>query len=50
MSSSAPRSAPRWRDPEIDFAMVAKGFGVYSEGPISDPKDLAPALQRRSRW
>jgi acetolactate synthase I/II/III large subunit len=34
------------RDPEIDFAMVAKGFGVYAEGPIRDPKDLAPALTR----
>ncbi len=34
------------RDPYIDFATVAKGFGVYAEGPISDPKDLAPALQR----
>ena len=34
------------RDPDIDFAMVAKGFGVYAEGPISNPRDLAPALQR----
>ena len=34
------------RDPYIDFATVAKGFGVYAEGPINDPKDLAPALQR----
>ncbi len=34
------------RDPEIDFAAVAQGFGVYSAGPISDPNELAPALQR----
>ncbi|HEV2550982.1 MAG TPA: thiamine pyrophosphate-dependent enzyme [Stellaceae bacterium] len=34
------------RDPEIDFATVAKGFGVYAEGPISDPKELGPALKR----
>jgi acetolactate synthase-1/2/3 large subunit len=34
------------RDPNIDFAMVAKGLGVYAEGPITDPKDVGPALQR----
>ena len=33
-------------DPNIDFAKVAQGMGVYAEGPISDPKDLAPALRR----
>ncbi|MGP0090982.1 MAG: thiamine pyrophosphate-binding protein [Xanthobacteraceae bacterium] len=33
-------------DPNIDYATVAKGFGVYGEGPISDPNDLAPALKR----
>ncbi len=33
-------------DPNVDFATVAKGFGVYAEGPISDPADLGPALQR----
>jgi acetolactate synthase I/II/III large subunit len=33
-------------DPNIDFATVAKGFGVYGEGPITDPKDLGPALER----
>jgi hypothetical protein len=25
---------------------VARGFGVHGEGPITDPKDLAPALKR----
>ena len=34
------------KDPHIDYATVAKGFGVYAEGPITDPKDLGPALQR----
>jgi acetolactate synthase I/II/III large subunit len=34
------------RDPDIDFAMVAKGLGVYAEGPISDPNEVGPALQR----
>jgi acetolactate synthase-1/2/3 large subunit len=33
-------------DPNIDFAMMAKSMGVYSEGPIDNPKDLAPALKR----
>lgn len=33
-------------DPNVDYATVARGFGVYGEGPIIDPKDLGPALQR----
>ena len=33
-------------DPNIDYAAVARGMGVYGEGPISDPKDLGPALRR----
>jgi acetolactate synthase-1/2/3 large subunit len=33
-------------DPNVNFATVAKGFGVQGEGPIADPSDLAPALQR----
>ena len=33
-------------DPNVDYATVARGFGVYGEGPITDPKDLAPALKR----
>ena len=36
----------RITDPNINFAMVAKGMGVYSEGPITDPKDLGPAILR----
>ena len=34
------------KDPNIDYATVARGMGVHGEGPITDPKDLAPALQR----
>ena len=34
------------REPFIDYATIAKGMGVYSEGPIDNPKDLAPALKR----
>ena len=33
-------------DPDIDFATVAKGFGVYAEGPITDPNEVGPALKR----
>jgi acetolactate synthase I/II/III large subunit len=34
------------RDPAPDYAKIAQGFGVYAEGPISDPAALAPALER----
>jgi thiamine pyrophosphate-dependent acetolactate synthase large subunit-like protein len=33
-------------DPDINFAKIAEGMGVHGEGPITDPKDLAPALAR----
>ena len=33
-------------DPEVDFAKIAQGFGVWAEGPISDPNALGPALAR----
>jgi len=33
-------------DPFIDFAKMADSMGVWSKGPISDPKDLAPALKQ----
>ena len=32
--------------PNIDFAAMARSMGVHGEGPITDPKDLAPALKR----
>ncbi len=34
------------REPNIDYAKMAQGYGLYGEGPISDPKDLAPAIAR----
>jgi acetolactate synthase I/II/III large subunit len=34
------------QDPNIDYAKVAAGMGVYSEGPISNPADLGPAIRR----
>jgi acetolactate synthase-1/2/3 large subunit len=33
-------------DPNINLAMLAKSFGVYSEGPVDNPKDLGPAISR----
>jgi len=33
-------------DPNPDYAQIAKGYGVYAEGPIGDPKDLGPAFER----
>ncbi|HEX9494885.1 MAG TPA: thiamine pyrophosphate-binding protein [Candidatus Limnocylindria bacterium] len=33
-------------DPAPDFAMLAKSFGWYSEGPIVQPADIGPALKR----
>ena len=33
-------------DPNIDYSKLAQSMGWYAEGPINDPKDLAPALKR----
>ena len=33
-------------DPNIDFAKVAQGMGVWAEGPVTDPAKLGPALKR----
>src|SRR5690606_16449669 len=33
-------------DPNPDYAKIAQGYGLYAEGPISDPNELAPALER----
>ena len=33
-------------DPPINYAMMAKSMGLYGEGPITNPIDLGPALQR----
>ncbi|MEQ1947800.1 MAG: thiamine pyrophosphate-dependent enzyme [Bryobacteraceae bacterium] len=34
------------KNPNIDYANLAKSMGVHGEGPITDPKDLGPALKR----
>jgi acetolactate synthase I/II/III large subunit len=33
-------------NPNIDYAKLAQSFGVYGEGPISNPDQLGPALAR----
>ena len=33
-------------DPNLDFAKLAQVMGLYAEGPISNPNDLATALRR----
>jgi thiamine pyrophosphate-dependent acetolactate synthase large subunit-like protein len=38
--------ATRIENPEVDFATVARGMGVYGEGPIKQPGELGPALRR----
>ena len=34
------------RDPFIDYAKIAAGYGMPAEGPISDPAKLSAALRR----
>jgi acetolactate synthase-1/2/3 large subunit len=33
-------------DPNIDYAMLAKAYGVYSAGPIENANDLGPAIKK----
>jgi thiamine pyrophosphate-dependent acetolactate synthase large subunit-like protein len=33
-------------DPNIDYTKMAQAYGMHGEGPISDPKELAPAIKR----
>jgi thiamine pyrophosphate-dependent acetolactate synthase large subunit-like protein len=33
-------------DPNIDYASLARAYGVYGMGPIENPNDLAPALKQ----
>ena len=33
-------------EPNIDYAKMAHAYGLYAEGPITDPKDLHAAYQR----
>jgi thiamine pyrophosphate-dependent acetolactate synthase large subunit-like protein len=36
----------RLTQPEIDYAKIANGLGVYGQGPVSSPADLGPAIAR----
>jgi acetolactate synthase-1/2/3 large subunit len=36
----------RIENPPIDYARLAGSFGMWSAGPIADPKELAPALKK----
>lgn len=33
-------------DPNIDYATMAKAYGMYSIGPVDQPADLGPALKK----
>jgi thiamine pyrophosphate-dependent acetolactate synthase large subunit-like protein len=33
-------------DPNVDYAYLAKAYGVYGEGPIDNPDQLASAIER----
>jgi len=41
-----PRIGTTIDDPGIDYAKLAQGLGMYAEGPVTDPKELAPAIHR----
>jgi thiamine pyrophosphate-dependent acetolactate synthase large subunit-like protein len=34
------------KNPNVDYAALARSMGVHGEGPITDPKDLGPAIAR----
>jgi thiamine pyrophosphate-dependent acetolactate synthase large subunit-like protein len=36
----------RIEPPQVDFAKIAQGFGIYAEGPVEDPGKLREALRR----
>ena len=52
MANRRDRGVDRWRigtvlqEPNIDYASVARGMGVWAEGPISDPAQLKGAIAR----
>jgi acetolactate synthase-1/2/3 large subunit len=33
-------------NPNIDFAKLAQGMGVWAEGPVTDPSKVGPAIRR----
>ena len=41
--------ATKLDDPHIDFATLARSFGLYGEGPVESPDQIRPALERAVR-
>ena len=39
----------RIEDPAVDYAGLARDFGIYGVGPIENPSDLRPALKEAVR-
>lgn len=39
----------RIEEPSVDFAAMARAFGVHGQGPIEDPAQIAPAVRRALR-
>jgi thiamine pyrophosphate-dependent acetolactate synthase large subunit-like protein len=37
-------------DPEVDYSKMAQSFGVSAEGPLRNPADLRPALERGLKY
>jgi thiamine pyrophosphate-dependent acetolactate synthase large subunit-like protein len=33
-------------NPSVDFAALARSFGVAGEGPITEPEQIRPAIER----
>jgi thiamine pyrophosphate-dependent acetolactate synthase large subunit-like protein len=38
--------AMRMEDPEVDFAAIARTFGLHGQGPIKDAAEIGPAVRR----
>ncbi|HEX2225935.1 MAG TPA: thiamine pyrophosphate-dependent enzyme [Candidatus Binatia bacterium] len=37
-------------DPEVDYSKMAQSFGVSAEGPVRNPAELRPALERGLKY
>jgi thiamine pyrophosphate-dependent acetolactate synthase large subunit-like protein len=40
----------RIEDPTVDFAAMARSFGVHAEGPVEHPDQLRPALEKAAAY
>ncbi len=40
----------RIEDPAVDFAGLARAFGVYGLGPVTDPEQLSAALREAAAY